>query len=97
MKERVGERAADPLLEQDEERGDFDALGGEPIRIAATLALQEAVGAQLAHVIAELGERVRGRGDPKGFEHGDMQLGVPAGRRRGRRGHGSTHDQHGEQ
>ena len=32
-----------------------------------------------------------------GIEHGEPQLGIPAGRRRGRRGDGRTHDQHGEQ
>ena len=80
VKECIGERAADTLLEQHEERGNFDALGGEPIRVALPLTLKEAVSPQLAHVISELGERIRGRGDSKGFEHGGMQLGgAPAG------------------
>src|SRR2546422_6547281 len=80
MEEGVGQRATDALLEQDEQSGYFDALGGEPIRVAPTLALQTAVGAQLAHVIPELGERIRGRGGPKRFEHGGRQLGgAPAG------------------
>ena len=44
------------------------------------LALQETVGAQFAHVIAELGERIRGRGDAKRFEDRGVQLGgAPAG------------------
>ena len=80
VKEGVGQRATDALLEQDEQGGDFDALGGEPIRVGPTLALKKAVGAQLAHVIPELGERIRSRRDPIGFAHRGMQRGgAPAG------------------
>src|ERR1700730_6691238 len=75
MEEGVGQRAADALLEEDEQGGDFDALGGEPVRVAPTLALQERVAAHVADVIREWGDGLPGRGDRKGFERGGVQLG----------------------
>lgn len=80
MKERVGQWAADAFVEQDEQGSHFGALLGEVIRVAPALAFEEAVGAQLADVVAQLGEGIRLWGDPKGLEHGAVHLGgAPAG------------------
>ena len=40
MEEGVGQRATDALLQQDEQRGDFDALDREPIGVGSALALE---------------------------------------------------------
>jgi hypothetical protein len=44
--------AGDALLEEDEHGGDFDALVGEPVRVASALAFQEAGSSELAHAEA---------------------------------------------
>jgi len=50
----VGERTAEPLVEEQEQQGDLDAFGGELIGVARAVAFQESVAFELAEVVAEL-------------------------------------------
>ena len=77
MKEAVCQWAADPFVEEDEHCGHLDALVGEPIRVRAAFTREEAVSAELAHVIAQLGQRIRVCGERKGFDDGSVHLGGP--------------------
>jgi hypothetical protein len=52
VKEAVDERTADARLEEHEEQGGPGSLVGEAIGIAATVRFEQAVGFQLAQVIA---------------------------------------------
>jgi hypothetical protein len=79
MKEGVGDRSTDALVEQDKHGGHFDAFRGEAIGVAPTLALQEAVGSELADVVAKLGERIGLGGDREGLEHGAVHVGAAPG------------------
>src|SRR4029450_6143313 len=74
-KEGGGQGAADAVLKQDEQGGHLAALLGEPIRVAAALSFEEAVGSELAHVIAKLDEGIRVWCDAEGLEHGTVHLG----------------------
>jgi 3-oxoacyl-[acyl-carrier protein] reductase len=57
MKEGIRQRAADPFVEEDKHRGDLDALLGEPVRVASTVALDQPVGAEAFAVKADVGCR----------------------------------------
>jgi hypothetical protein len=48
MEEAAGERPAEPLMEEQEEERDAEALVGQAIRVAAAVAFEEAVRAELA-------------------------------------------------
>lgn len=52
-------------MEEDEEECDFDALGGEAVGVAGTIAFEESVSPHLAQVIAELVEPVALDGQTK--------------------------------
>ena len=54
----VGERAADALVEEDEEQGPAGRFLGETKGVAPTIALQQSVGFELAQVVSQLGKRV---------------------------------------
>ena len=54
----VGERAAEPFVKEQEEQGDLDAFGGEAVGVAGAVTLQQAVGFELAQVVAELVQAV---------------------------------------
>ena len=54
MKAAIGERAAEPLVEKQEQQGDIDAFGGETVGIALAVALDQAMALQLAKIVAEL-------------------------------------------
>jgi hypothetical protein len=58
LKEAVGERTADALMEEHKEQGGAGSLVSETIGIAPAVAFEQGVGFQLAQVIAELGEGV---------------------------------------
>lgn len=53
MKEGIRQRTAQPLVEQDEHGGHFDALIGEAVAIAPALACEEAMGPELAHAVTK--------------------------------------------
>ena len=54
MEQRVGQRATNALMEQDEHEGGFGSLIGEAVAVASSDAFEQAVGFQFAKVIAEL-------------------------------------------
>jgi len=54
MKEAVGQRAAQTLMEEHEQQCDFHALGGEAVGVVCTVALEQSVGSHLTQVIAQL-------------------------------------------
>ena len=59
MESAVGERAAEPLMEEEEEQGGLGALlVGEAIGITGSVALDEAVPLELAQIVAELVDAV---------------------------------------
>ena len=58
VKKRVGQRATDALMEQNETGGHLGALLGEAVTVASAVTLQQSVGLHLAQIIAELGEGI---------------------------------------
>src|SRR6201981_165338 len=54
MEAAVGERAAEPLVEEQEEQRHLDAFGCEAIGVAGAIALQKDVALELVQVVAEL-------------------------------------------
>src|SRR6516165_2164280 len=66
VKQRVGQRPADALLEQDEHGGHALTLVREAVTVPSAIAFQQAVALHLAQVIAELGEGVLLRREAKG-------------------------------
>ena len=54
VKAAVGERAAEPFVEEQEEQGDLNAFWGETVGVAGSVTLQQAVGFELAQVVTEL-------------------------------------------
>src|SRR5208337_201627 len=79
MEAAVGEGAAQALVEEEEEQGDLDALGREPVGVARAVALDQAVSLELAQVVAELVQTVGLLREVEGVEDGLMDLpGRPA-------------------
>ena len=75
----VGERAAEPFVEEQEEQRNLDAFGGETVGVAGAVALQQPVAFELAQVVAELVEAVGAVGEMEGGEDGLVDLlGGPA-------------------
>ena len=58
MEAAVGDRSAKALVEEEKEQGDLNTLLREPVGIAGTVALDEAVPLELAQVVTELVETV---------------------------------------
>jgi len=58
VKEAVGQRAADALVEKDKHQSCFQPLVSEPIKIASALALQQSMGFEFSQIIAQLREGV---------------------------------------
>ena len=54
----VGKRAAQALVEENEDHGDLDSLVGETVGVASAVAFEQCVGAQLAQVVAQLVEPI---------------------------------------
>jgi hypothetical protein len=50
----IGERAAQPLVEEEKEQRNLDHFGGETIGVAGAVALQQPMAFELAQVVAEL-------------------------------------------
>ena len=50
----VGERAAEALVEEQEQQRDLEAFGSEAVGVAAAVAFEQAMTFQFAKVVAEL-------------------------------------------
>lgn len=70
----AGERTGDAFVEQDEQRADFASAFGEVVAIGAPLALDQAVGFEFAHVVAQLGRAVCLRGQVVAVEDEAEQI-----------------------
>src|SRR5882757_10137524 len=79
MEAAVGERAAEPFVEEEEEQRNLNPLGGQTVGIAGAVTLQQPVALELAQVVAELVEAVGAVGEVEGGEDGVVDLlGRPA-------------------
>jgi hypothetical protein len=75
----VGERSAQPFMEQQEEQRDLDPLGGEAVGVARTVALEQGVALELAQVVAQPVQSVGALGQVEGCEHSLVDFfGAPA-------------------
>src|SRR5437764_4892006 len=75
----VGEWAAEPFVEEEEEQGNLDPLRGKMVGVAGSVTLQQPVGFELAQVVAELVQAVGSLGEVEGREDGVVDLlGGPA-------------------
>ncbi len=75
----IGERAAEALVEEQEQEGDSDAFGGETVGVAATIAFEQPVALEFAEIVAELIQSVVLRGELERGEDGLVNLfGGPA-------------------
>ena len=54
MKQAVGQRAAYPLMKEDEHGGDLDALFCQSVRIVLAIAFNQPMSFHLAQIVAEL-------------------------------------------
>src|ERR1700733_10738570 len=54
MEAAVGQRAAEPLVEEQEQQSDIKALGGEAIGVALSIALEQSMALELAEVVTQL-------------------------------------------
>src|SRR6516165_7755148 len=79
MEATVGEGAAEPLVEEQEEKRHLDPFRCEPVGVAGAVALQQPVAFELAQVVAELVQAVGTVGEVKAGEDGVVDLlGGPA-------------------
>src|SRR5712672_738122 len=79
MEAAVGERAAEPFVEEEEEQRNLNPLGGQTVGIAGAVTLQQPVALEPAQVVAELVEAVGAVGEVEGGEDGVVDLlGGPA-------------------
>ena len=58
MEATVGQRAAELLVEEEEQECDLHAFGGEPVSVAGTITFEQAVTFEFAQIVAELIETV---------------------------------------
>ena len=70
MEAAVGEGAAEPLVEEQEEESHLDAFRCEPVGVAGAVALQQPVAFELAQVVSELVEAVGRVGEVEAGENG---------------------------
>ena len=79
MEAAVGERAAEPFVEEEKEQRNLNPLGGETVGVAGAVTLDQRVALELAQVVAELVEAVSAVGEVEGGENGVVDLlGRPA-------------------
>src|SRR5450759_37549 len=71
MEAAVGERSAETLVEEQEQKRDINAFGRQAVSVAAAIAFQQAVPFELAQIVAELVEAV---GFRRKLERGDDYL-----------------------
>src|SRR3984893_10939378 len=74
MEAAVGERAAQPFVEEEKEQRNLNPFGGETIGVAGAVALQQPMAFELAQVVAKLVEAVGAVGEVEGGEDGVMDL-----------------------
>src|ERR1700745_4325521 len=70
----VGEGTAQALMKEEEQESNLDAFCREPVGIAWSVPLQQAVSLELAEVVAQLFEVIALVREPEGGEHGLMDL-----------------------
>ena len=79
MEPAVGERAAELLVEEQEQECHLHAFGGEPVSVAGTIALEQTVAFEFAQIVAELVQPVSMSRKLKRGEEGLVDLlGGPA-------------------
>ena len=79
MESTVGERSAETLVEEQKQQCDLHAFRGEPVGIAAAIALEKSMAFQFAQIVAELIQTVSIGRELKRGEHGCVDLlGGPA-------------------
>ena len=58
MEAAVGQGTAQAFVKEQEQEGDLDALGGEPIGVAAAVAFEQSVAFEFAQIVAKLVQSV---------------------------------------
>ena len=66
MEAAMGERAAEPFVEEEEEQGYLDTFRGKAVGVSGSIALQQPVAFELAQVVAELVQAVGPVGEVEG-------------------------------
>jgi hypothetical protein len=75
----VGERTAEPFVEEEKEQRNLYAFWGEAVGVAGSIPLQQAVAFEFAQVVAQLVDGVASVGELEGGDNGLMDLfGGPA-------------------
>ena len=74
MEAAVGERAAEPFMEEEEEQGDLHTFRGEAVGVSGSIPLQQAVAFEFAQVVAQLVETVAFVREVEGGEDGVVDL-----------------------
>ena len=75
----VGERTAEPFVEEEKQQRNLDAFWGEAVGVAGSIPLQEAMAFEFAQVVAQLVDAVASVGELEGGDYGLMDLfGGPA-------------------
>src|SRR5271167_1308465 len=75
----VGERTAEPFVEEEKEQRNLDAFWGEAVGVSGSIPLQQAVAFEFAQVVAQLVDAVASVGELEGGDNGLMDLlGGPA-------------------
>ena len=69
METAVSKRAAQALVEKQEQQRDLNAFGGEAVGVASAVTFEQAVAFELAQVVAKLVQAVGGFGKCEGVEN----------------------------
>ena len=79
MEAAVGERTAEPFVEEEKEQRNLDTFWGEAVGVAGSIPLQQPVAFEFAQVVAQLVDAVASVGELEGGDNGLMDLpGGPA-------------------
>ena len=74
VKAAVGQRAAEALVEEQEQERHLNAFCCEAVSLTVVLAIQQAMAFEFAEIVAELVEPVRLRRELEGGEDGGVNL-----------------------
>ena len=74
MKAAVGQRPTEALVKEEKQQGDVDTFRGEPVAVAGTIALKQAVAFEFTQIIAELVESIGFVGEAESAEDGLVDL-----------------------
>ena len=75
----IGQWAAQPLMEEQEEQRDLDALDGQAVIVASAVTLQQCMGPEFSQIVSELVDAVSLLGDIEGGQDGLVDFpGSPA-------------------